>query len=84
VILGDRNIPLGTTFKLNGGASQYLGGAIYVPTGDITFAGGDGTRTSCTQIIGDTITFVGNSNLAINCKDVGTKSVGPPVVRLAQ
>ena len=26
-----------------------------------------GTSTSCTQVIGDTITFVGNSTLAINC-----------------
>ena len=83
VAFGDRNIPVGTTFKFNGGATQYFGGAIYIPTGDITFAGGAGTSTSCTQIIGDTITFVGNSNLAISCKDYATKPVGNPVVRLA-
>ena len=28
VIFGDRNMPTGTTFKFNGGSTQYLGGAI--------------------------------------------------------
>jgi Flp pilus assembly protein TadG len=84
VVFGDRNIPVGTTYKLNGGSTQFFGGAIYIPTGEITFAGGAGTSTSCTQIIGDTITFVGNSNLAINCKDYATKTFGSPVVRLAR
>jgi Flp pilus assembly protein TadG len=83
VIFGDRNIPVGTTFKFNGGANQYLGGAIYVPTGAISFAGGAGTNTSCTQIIGDTVTFVGNSSLAINCSNYETKPFSPTVVRLS-
>jgi Flp pilus assembly protein TadG len=83
VIFGDRNIPVGTTFKFNGGANQYLGGAIYVPTGAISFAGGAGTSTSCTQIIGDTVSFVGNSSLAINCSSYETKPFSPTVVRLS-
>jgi hypothetical protein len=83
VIFGDRNIPVGTTFKFNGGANQYLGGAIYVPTGAINFAGGAGTSTSCTQIIGNTVTFVGNSSLAINCSSYETKPFSPTVVRLS-
>ena len=81
-MFGDRNIPVGTSFKFNGGASQYLGGAIYFPTGDVTFAGGAGTNTSCTQLIGDTVTFTGNSNLAVNCSNYGTKPVGPTGTRL--
>jgi Flp pilus assembly protein TadG len=83
VIFGDRTIPVGTAFKFNGGANQYLGGAIYVPTGAISFAGGAGTSTSCTQIIGDTVTFVGNSALAINCSSYETKPFSPTVVRLS-
>ncbi len=82
VMFGDRNIPTGTSFKFNGGASQYLGGAIYFPTGEIDFAGGAGTNTTCTQLIGDTIKFTGNSGLAINCAGYGTKPLSPTGVRL--
>lgn len=82
VMFGDRNIPTGTSFKFNGGASQYLGGAIYFPTGEIDFAGGAGTNTTCTQLIGDTIKFTGNSGLAINCAGYGTKPISPTGVRL--
>jgi len=82
VMFGDRNIPTGTSFKFNGGASQYLGGAVYFPTGDIDFAGGAGTGTTCTQVIGDTITFTGNSGLAINCAGYGVKPISPTGVRL--
>jgi len=82
VVFGDRNIPLGTTFRFNGGANQYLGGAVYVPTGTISFSGGAGTSTSCTQIIGDIVTFVGNSSLAINCSSYGTKPFSPSILKL--
>jgi hypothetical protein len=82
VMFGDRNIPAGTSFKFTGGGTQYLGGAIYVPTGAVSFAGGAGTTTSCTQLIADTVTFNGNSNFAINCDSFGTKQFGPAGVRL--
>ena len=82
VIFGDRNIPVGTAFKLNGGSTQSFGGAIYVPTGAISYSGGSGTSTSCTQIIGDTVTFTGNSNVAINCSSYQTRPFGPTSLRL--
>ena len=82
VVFGDRGIPLGTTFKFNGGAAQYLAGAIYVPTGAVTFAGGAATSTSCTQVIGNTVTFVGNSSLAIDCSSYNTKPFSPRVIKL--
>jgi hypothetical protein len=82
VIFGDRKMPAGNTFKFNGGANQYFGGAIYVPTGAITFAGGAGSSTSCTQVIGDTVTFVGNSSLAINCSNYETEPFSPTVLKL--
>ena len=82
VIFGDRNMPTGSTFKFNGGASQYLGGAVYVAKGAIEFAGGAGTSTSCTQIIGDTIKFTGSSGVAINCSNYKTKPFSPTLVRL--
>jgi Flp pilus assembly protein TadG len=83
VMLGDRRMPVGTSFVLNGGASQYLGGAVYLPAAAITFNGGMDSRGGCTQIIGDTITFSGNSNLDLNCESYGTKPMSPLVVKLA-
>jgi Flp pilus assembly protein TadG len=82
VVLGDRGIPLGSAFKLNGGSRQIFGGAIYVPTVAISYSGGSGTSSSCTQIIGDTVTFTGNSNVAINCSSYPTKPFGPTSLRL--
>lgn len=82
VMFGDRNIPTGTSFKLSGGASQYLSGAIYVPRGAIEFSGGTGTSASCTQIIGDTVSFTGNAKVAINCSGYKTRPFGSVAVRL--
>jgi hypothetical protein len=82
VMFGDRGMPTGTTFKFNSGASQYLGGAIYLPTAAITFAGGSATSTSCTQIIGNTIAFVGSSSVAINCSSYATKPFSPNVIKI--
>ena len=82
VVFGDRRMPVGTDFKFNGGANQYLGGAIYVPKGAVSFAGGMGTSTNCTQLIGDTVTFTGNSKFALNCNGYGTKPFSPLMVKL--
>lgn len=82
VVFADRNMPQGTEFKFNGGTTQYFGGAVYVPTGAVTFAGGADTATSCTQIIGDTVTFVGNSNLAIDCSHYNTRPFSTKVMRI--
>jgi hypothetical protein len=83
VVFADRRVPAGTAYKFNGGATQYFGGAVYVPTGDLEFAGGAGTSVSCTQLIGGTVTFTGNANLAINCSAYRTRPFGPAVVRLS-
>ena len=84
VMYGDPNMTAGTTFKFEGGATQTLGGAIYLPEGAVTFAGGANTTTGCTQLIGNTITFTGNSNFAINCKNYGTKPIGSALASLVE
>jgi hypothetical protein len=81
VFFADRNTPSATSFKLNGGSTQYFGGAIYVPSASIDYAGGAGTTTSCTQIIGDTVTFSGNSNVAINCSSYKIRPFSSTVVK---
>ncbi len=84
VLFGDRNMTAGTAFNLEGGAAQVFGGAIYLPQGAVTFAGGSGANTTCTQIVADTITFVGNSNLANNCSNYSTKPIGSALAALAE
>ena len=84
VIFGDRNMPTDTSFKFNGGASQAIDGALYLAKGAVNFAGGADTSTGCTQLIADTITFVGDSNFAINCSGRGTKPIGSSAVTLVE
>jgi len=82
VIFGDRRIPVGTTFNFTGGANQYLGGAVYVPTGAVNFSGGAGTSTNCTQVIGNTVSFAGNSSLVLNCSNYSVRPFSPLSVKL--
>lgn len=84
VIFGDRHMPAGTSFKFNGGATQSFGGAIYAPQGAIDFIGGSSTGAGCTQLIGDTVSFAGNSNLQVNCGASGTKAIGPVTATLVE
>jgi hypothetical protein len=82
VIFGDRRMPVGTQFKFNGGSNQYLGGAVYLPAGAVDFSGGVSTSTNCTQLIGNTVNFTGNSGFALNCNNYGTKPFSPLIVKL--
>lgn len=77
VAYSDHNAPLGTSFKFNGGSNQNLTGAIDVSNGDLQYAGNTGGGSpACLQLIGDTVSFTGNSTLALNCTGVGTKPIG--------
>jgi hypothetical protein len=84
VIYGDRNMPVGTAFNLAGGATQNFGGAIYLPKANLSFSGGNGTSTSCTKIIADTITLTGTSNLQVNCSALGTANIGTQTAQLIE
>jgi hypothetical protein len=84
VLFGDRAMTAGTTFRLEGGATQAFGGVIYLPNAALTYAGGSDANTTCTQIIADTITFVGNSSLANNCSSYSTKPIGSALAALAE
>ena len=84
VFFGDRKAPAGTVFKFEGGATQVFGGALYLPKGDVSFAGGSDTTTGCTKLIGNTIKFTGDTNFALDCSGLGTKAIGTTVARLLQ
>jgi Flp pilus assembly protein TadG len=84
VMFGDRNMPAGTAFNLLGGSSQMFGGAIYLPKAAVTYNGGAETGTGCTQIIGDTVTFSGNSRLRVDCAGYATKPLGTSIAALVE
>ncbi|GAC1421406.1 MAG: pilus assembly protein TadG-related protein [Burkholderiaceae bacterium] len=84
VMYGDRNMPVGTAFNLEGSGTQNFGGAIDLPKAALKFAGGNGTTTSCTQIIADTITFTGSSNVQVNCPALGTSAIGVQTAQLVE
>jgi hypothetical protein len=85
VMYADRRMPTGqNSFTLAGGATQNFGGAIYLPTSQLSFSGGNGTTTTCTQIIADTVTLTGNSNLQVNCGGSGTTAIGTQTAQLVE
>ena len=72
--------------KFNGGASMVLNGAIYFKQGQIQYNGDhSASAKSCTQIIGDTVEFTGNSKIINNgCKDAGIEPINVKGVRLVE
>ncbi len=77
VMYGDRSMATGTLFKLNGGSSQTLKGAVYLPQASLLFNGGATTSSGCLQLIADTMKFTGNTNIDISgCGDFGVTSFG--------
>lgn len=72
--------------KFNGGASMVLNGAIYFKQAQIQYNGDhSASAKSCTQIIGDTIEFTGNSKIINNgCKDAGIEPINVKGVRLVE
>jgi len=63
--------------NINGNSTTYFGGAIVAPAAAINFEGTgvSGTSHNCTQIIGDTITFIGNSSVSSDCGAAGTATI---------
>ena len=84
VMFGDRNMPSGTDYKINGGSTQVFGGAIYLSKAHVSYDGGASASNACLQLIGRTLTFNGNSNLAIDCQNKGTKPIGSATAKLVE
>ena len=83
-LFGDHNMPVGTAFKLNGGASQNISGATYIPKGAVQFAGNNSAATSCAQLIGNTLTFSGAASFAVNCPNSGMKPMGSSAAKVIE
>jgi hypothetical protein len=65
------------SLSINGNSNTYFGGAIVAPAAAISFAGTgvSGNGHNCTQIIGDTVTFIGNSTVSSDCSSQGTAAM---------
>jgi Flp pilus assembly protein TadG len=85
----DRGAQAGNDNLFNGGSTMNITGALYFPRGDITFNGGNSTSSpACSQVIGYTVYFNGNSNLTDNCPSAGMQTMtlptGATTVRLKE
>ena len=79
IFFQDRRATATGTAKLNGGATMNLFGAVYFPAQAIQFSGNNSSSSpECTQIIGRTVTFIGNSAV----KDGGCPAAGVLPIRI--
>ena len=93
VFFQDRNAPFSSNStcgngnaqnKINGGADQLITGAIYFPNQSICFTGNSSTSGvgQCTQIIGRTLDFTGNSEIRLSCDGTGIEQISVLVPQL--
>jgi hypothetical protein len=70
------------TLTINGTSTTYFGGAIVAPGEGVSFSGTgvSGNGHNCTQIIGDTVTFTGNTTVDSDCSTYGTKKIKPAMM----
>jgi Flp pilus assembly protein TadG len=69
-IFQDPNAPSGGTNSIVGTSNQNIKGAVYFPKQNLKFAG-DNSSNTCTLIVADTVTIVGDTNLQCNAGDLG-------------
>lgn len=77
VLWVDKNAPPANDW-LNGGSTQNINGAIYLPSQEVNYAGGNVTsadsspQSNCVQLVALTVNFVGNSSFSHrNCNVSG-------------
>jgi Flp pilus assembly protein TadG len=63
LFFNDRDADSGTDFSIGGTSTTALSGAIYFPEHDVSYAGTSSQASSCIQIIADTITLSGTSEV---------------------
>ncbi len=60
---------------VNGSATSTMQGAVYMPASAVSLNGNSTAVGGCTQVIGLTVTFTGNSTLGATCDSAGTKGI---------
>jgi hypothetical protein len=73
----DKHAPAGEDF-FDGGGSQQINGAIYLPSRRVEYSGGSPSGTSCSQLVASTVAFTGNSYFQHDCSGAGVSDPMPP------
>ena len=66
---------VGVHHTVNGGASSRLSGAIYLPSGDLTYNGSFESSNNCMQIVSRRVELSGGSSLTVDCTPDGGRSI---------
>jgi len=61
--------------KFNGTAASKLTGAIYFANQDIQYNGNFSGLNGCTQVVGSTIAWTGNTTVAVDCTAYGMRTL---------
>ncbi len=61
--------------QVNGASGSTFDGAVYFPASGVEYAGRSGSTGGCTQIIGKTVTFTGNSEVKSDCQAKGARPI---------
>jgi hypothetical protein len=69
--------PAGST--LDGGDTQIIDGAVYMPSQTVSFSGGSPSGTGCSQLIARTVSFTGNAYFRHDCAGDGVSDPIPPL-----
>ena len=81
LFFGSRAVP-GREYTINGSSGSVLQGAVYGAASHIKYSGGTSSSgaNGCTQIIGDTVTFIGSSTIGSECDMAGTRDIVTNVI----
>ena len=82
----DRNAPISitSTNKINGDASSKFKGVMYFPSESVQLSGNATIVDSCLQVVGQTVTFIGNFTLPDACTDPSFKKISAVQVALVE
>lgn len=69
-----------TSDIFEGGGTQNINGAIYLPGRQVRYSGGSPSATRCSQLIARAVTFTGNSYFRHDCAGVGLSDPESPLL----
>jgi hypothetical protein len=75
------------TNLITGGVDMELTGALYFPTREVMYAGGNDLTNSCVQIVARKVTMTGNSYVQNDpqaCTDIGVATIAQTRVRMVE
>jgi hypothetical protein len=70
----------GASDTFDGGNTQNINGAIYLPGRHVKYSGGSPSATRCSQLIARTVTFTGSSYFRHDCLGAGVSDPDPPLL----